>query len=145
MIRRVPKLEKKMYLDIGCGDKPSPGYIGMDIRDCGQHILWDCRQGIPFPDSSIDNIRSSHFLEHLSDEESIDFLQEIMRVLKHGGHFYCRVPHQNTPLAYYYGHKTFWNQHRVESTLRLTEKIQPFIIEQNYQEGAELIFTFKKL
>lgn len=145
MIRRVPELKKNMSLDIGCSTTPMEGYVGMDVRDCGQPILWDARQGIPYPDDSIKDIRTSHFLEHLTDAESIDFLQEVMRVLKKGGHFYCRVPHQAHPTAFYFGHYSFWNEWRVESTLRLTEKLKPFVIEKNNQEGAELVFTFKKL
>ena len=58
MIRRVPQL-KKVKLDIGCGEKPHEGYVGMDVRDCGQQIVWDARQGIPFPDSSVDEILTS--------------------------------------------------------------------------------------
>jgi len=145
MIRKVPKIGKKFKLDIGCGDKPGEGYVGMDIRDCGQEVLWDARQGIPFPDESVDEIRSSHFMEHLKDDESIDMLQEILRVLKHKGRFYCRVPHQSHPTAYYFGHYTFWNEWRVEALNRMTEPLHPFIIEKNEQEGFELIFTIKKL
>jgi predicted SAM-dependent methyltransferase len=145
MIRRVPELKKKMHLDIGCGAKTGEGYWGMDIRDCGQEVLWDARQGIPFPNCSLDSIRSSHFMEHLSDEESIDMLQEILRTLKHKGHFYCRVPHATNPTAFYFGHKTFWNEWRVEALNRMTEPLEPFVITDNRQEGAELIFTIQKL
>lgn len=145
MIRRVTELKKDMTLDIGCGETPSKGYIGMDIRDCGQPVLWDARQGIPYPNNSIKDIRSSHFLEHLNDEESIDFLQECLRVLKSKGHLYIRMPHRSNPGAFFFGHKTFWDQWRVDSLTRLTEKLEPFKITQNYQEGPELIFTLEKI
>lgn len=144
MIRKVPQL-KKINLDIGCGEKVSKGFIGMDVRDCGQDVIWDARQGIPFPDESVDNICTSHFLEHLTDEESIDLIQESMRVLKHGGQMINRLPHVSHPTAFYFSHKSFWNEWRVESLNRMTEKIQPFLITQNIMEGAELKFILKKI
>ena len=144
MIRRLPQI-KNLKLDIGCGDKITTGYVGMDVRDCGQEIIWDARQGIPFPDNSVDAICTSHFLEHLNDEQSIDFLQECMRVLKHKGEMKNRLPHVTHPTAFYFGHLTFWNEWRVESLLRMTEKIQPFLIIENKQESAELKFTLKKI
>lgn len=145
MIRRVPQPTKKMKLDIGCGEKKKHGYIGMDVRDCGQEVLWDARQGIPFPDESADEVNTSHFIEHLDDDASIDFIQEAMRVLKHKGKFIVRCPHQLSPTAYYTGHKSFWNEWRVEALLRQTEKIHPFVITENKQEGHELTFTLTKV
>ena len=144
MIRKLPQL-KNFKLDIGCGERPAKGYVGMDMRDCGQEIVWDARQGIPFPDCSVDEIRTSHFLEHLDDDQGIDFLQESMRVLKHKGLMINRLPHVTNPTAFYFGHKSFWNEWRVEATLRLSEKVEPFLITENRQEGAELFFTLKKI
>lgn len=144
MIRRLPQL-KKIKLDIGCGDKPEQGYIGMDIRDCGQPIMWDARQGIPFPDESVDEIRTSHFLEHLDDDQGIDFLQECMRVLKHKGLMINRLPHVTNATAFYFGHKSFWNEARVEAMARMSEKIEPFVITDNRKEGGELKFTLGKI
>lgn len=142
--RRLPVL-KNVKLDIGCGEKVTKGFIGMDKRDCGQEIIWDATDGIPFPDNSVDTICTSHFLEHLEDDESVDFLQECMRVLKHKGEMINRLPHASHPTACYVGHKTFWNEWKVEALLRMTEKIEPFIITQNFQDGAELKFILQKI
>ena|SRR3990167_1390358 len=144
MIRKLPQL-KAVKLDIGCGEMPTRGYIGMDVRDCGQEIVWDARQGIPFPDNSVDEIMTSHFLEHLSDDEFVDFLQDVMRVLKHKGELKNRLPHSAHPTAFFVGHKSFWNEWRVDALLRLNEKVQPFLVIENKQEGMELVFTLKKI
>lgn len=144
MIRKVPQL-KKIKLDIGCGEKPAPGYIGMDVRDCGQEVVWDARQGIPFPDSSVEEIRTSHFLEHLDDDQGIDFLQECMRVLKPKGKMINRLPHLFSSTAFFFGHKSFWNEGRVEAMLRLSEKVEPFVITLNERREHELYFTLQKV
>lgn len=144
MIRKLPQF-KNIMLDIGCGEKPQKGYVGMDVRDCGQEIVWDAREGIPFANNSVDAICTSHFLEHLSDQESIDFLQECMRVLKNKGELRNRLPHATSPTAVWFGHKTFWNESKVESFQRMTEKIEPFLIIENRQDGNELKFTLKKI
>lgn len=143
MNRRVPQL-KKIKLDIGCGERPNKGYVGMDVRDCGQEIVWDARQGIPFPDNSVDEILTSHFLEHLDDAEGIDFIQECMRVLKHEGQMKNRLPHLVSDTAFYFGHKTFWNEARVNALQRMTEKIEPFIIIMNERKDHELVFVLQK-
>lgn len=145
MKNKVPELKKDMCLDIGCGELISKGFDGMDIRDCGQPIVWDCRRGIPYPDNSIKDIRSAHFLEHLDDDESADFLREVLRVLKSKGHFWCRVPLEGTPGACFFGHKTFWNPYKIESLNRMTEKLEPFTITKNEIAGIELIFTLEKI
>lgn len=144
MNRKVPQL-KNIKLDIGCGANCISGFTGMDIRDCGQEIIWDARQGIPFPDSSVETVFTSHFIEHLDDDQGIDFIQECMRVLKPKGELKVRCPHVLDPTAFYFGHKSFWNEHRVEALNRMTEKIEPFMITENRMDGRELKFILKKL
>ena len=41
--------------------------------------------GLPFEDSSVQCIFSSHFIEHLTFEEAVNFLKECHRVLRPGG------------------------------------------------------------
>ena len=50
--RKLPKLElgKKVEVEIGCGYKLQKGFIGIDMRNCGQDIVWDVRDGIPLPE-----------------------------------------------------------------------------------------------
>ena len=47
-------------------------------------------ESLPFPDNSIDMVYSSHVLEHIPEQEKA--VQEIYRVLKHGGIHFCVVP-----------------------------------------------------
>jgi predicted SAM-dependent methyltransferase len=51
----------------------------------------DVRNGLPFEDESVDIIYASHFLDHLSYFEAIDFLKEAKRVLKKDGIMWIAV------------------------------------------------------
>ncbi len=123
MLRRFPEIKKKRFkelkVNLGCGSLIEKDSIGIDVRDCGQDILWDVRDGLPFPDGSVDVVCSSHFLEHLDNEEGIDLFKEILRVLKPGGTTEHILPHQKDPTAYYFGHKSFWNEEKVGTFSRV--------------------------
>ena len=144
-MNKLPTLKYPIRLDIGCADKCQRGHIGVDIRDCGQDIIWDVRNGIPFPDNSIDGIFSSHFLEHLDDVDARNFLQECLRVVKSRGTVTIRVPLATTTGARMWQHKSLWNMEKVEGTLKLEEPIGQFVIIENREWDGQLLFTFKKI
>ena len=79
--RKLPKIDfnKEININIGCGPRNEIGFIGLDMRDCGQEIIWDAREGIPLPDNTVTKIWTSHFLEHLTDQENKDFFRECYR------------------------------------------------------------------
>lgn len=88
-------------LDIGCGTKPYRDlfkvteYVGLDIdtqtsREYGAADVYYPGGKFPFGSSSFDSAFSSQVLEHVF--EPIDFLTEIHRVLKPGGHLLLTVP-----------------------------------------------------
>jgi ubiquinone/menaquinone biosynthesis C-methylase UbiE len=113
-------------------------------------MVWDVRDGVPFPDNSVEGIQSTHFLEHLDEDEAISFIQECLRVLKSGGQFLCLCPEYHSKGAIYLGHKSFWTLEKVDSLLRSEISLQPFVIVDNRvninpKEFNELLFTLKKL
>ena len=134
---------KEVNLDIGCADKCEKNHYGIDIRDCGQAIVWDVTKGLPFPDNSINSIRTSHFLEHLSVDEERDFLEEVLRVLKVKGKMFNRLPHSDSRTAFYPGHKSYWNEEKVEAFTR--SGLAKFVVLKNEKEGGELFFAIQKL
>jgi len=143
-MRKLPKSKGKIMLNLGCGGQKLKGYIGIDRRDVGQDVIWDLTQGIPFPDESVDEVYSSHFVEHLTDDESMDLFEEILRVLKKGGMTHHRCPHQSDPTAYFWGHKTFWNEARINATVRVPS-LKRLLLLENHKKGFELFFAFKKI
>ncbi len=105
-MRKLPKikLKGKILLNLGCGPKIEKNYINIDIRDCGQEIVWDIREGLPFPDESVDLVWSQHMLEHLTNDEAKELLREIYRVLKIDGTTMHVVPHAADPTSCYFDH-----------------------------------------
>lgn len=106
----------RMKLNLGCGSQVIDGWINVDnslgarlgklflfgpiIRKLGIfNIPWDNRiylhdltKKMPWGDSEIDIVYSSHTLEHLSREEGRKFLQECHRMLVPGGIIRILVP-----------------------------------------------------
>ena len=84
--------DKKVFLELGSGNKKGKnGWLTIDCRDkCD--LFWDLNKGIPFPNESISKIYSSHFFEHLSYKEAQKLLDESLRVLIPGGKFLISVP-----------------------------------------------------
>jgi predicted SAM-dependent methyltransferase len=81
-----------MKLDIGCGRSPKAGYIGVDIvADTHPDIvapMWE----IPVSDNTVDEIFSTHALEHVSKNQVIPTLREWLRLLRPGGKARIEVP-----------------------------------------------------
>jgi predicted SAM-dependent methyltransferase len=145
-MRRFPEYKVPIKLNVGCGEDNRLGYINIDKRDLGFNTLWDVRDGLPFTDGSVVEIFSSHFLEHLDDDESEAFFREAFRVLKSKGELIVRVPHATSTGACIMGHKTFWNEEKVLSLQGFDRNpIGNFIISENKEEGGQLLFTLKKL
>ena len=78
-------------LNIGCGDDIRPGYLNIDRFAQGAGIRMDASR-LAFADRSVDEIFSSHMLEHLSKYEVPELLGEWNRVLKPGGKVEIIVP-----------------------------------------------------
>ena len=87
-------------LDIGCGKTTPEGWVGIDAIDFGQKHVLDVRKGIPYPDDSVDEVRSSHFVEHLTGEERIAFFNELYRVMKKDATAIIVTPNWSHSCAY---------------------------------------------
>lgn len=61
----------------------------------------DLGRGIPFDDSSVDFIFTSHFLEHLFERQAERLLEESFRVLKSGGVLRISVPDLSYAISLY--------------------------------------------
>jgi len=55
-------------------------------------LFADAKKKIPLPNDSVECIYTSHMIEHLSQEESVSFLKEVIRVLEPGGILRVVVP-----------------------------------------------------
>lgn len=85
-------LSNTLKLDIGCGEGPKKGNIGVDLRKTGSvDIVADARM-LPFKDESFEHVYSSHLIEHFSHQEVKQVLAEWVRVLKKQGVIEIRCP-----------------------------------------------------
>lgn len=91
-IDRILNERKRIFLELGAGDKKGErGWLTIDMtKNCD--IFWDLRMGLPFPDETISKIYSSHLFEHLSFREIGHLLNDCRRVLIPGGTFSICVP-----------------------------------------------------
>lgn len=88
-----PKLTR---VEFGGGDKPQPGFTNLDQQDDADikiDLAAVARGEIrtPFADNTVDEVYSSHFLEHVTPAMGV--LEEICRVCKVGAMVEIRVPH----------------------------------------------------
>lgn len=68
-------------VNLGCGRRKKPGYIGLDIiATDSADIVCDIEQGVPLRDECVTAVYSNHFLEHVEDVNFV--MQEVYRVSK---------------------------------------------------------------
>jgi ubiquinone/menaquinone biosynthesis C-methylase UbiE len=95
------KATHPVRLDLGCGERKFPETaVGIDLSD---HACVDVVGDVfdvlaRLPDSSVDQVFSSHFFEHLADVRRL--LEECERVIKPGGEISVIVPHHSNPFFY---------------------------------------------
>ena len=79
-------------LNVGCANKRMEGYVGVDIhKNKAADVVapaWD----MPYEDGEIEEIYTSHMMEHLCNHEICDTLTEFSRVLENDGKLVIRVP-----------------------------------------------------
>ena len=108
LAEREADLRGLLKVDIGGGLNPYPGYVVIDKRDTAD-IFCDLNEGIPLPDNSVGVLNASHILEHLYDKQKI--MEEIHRVLAHGGWAFIEVPSTDGRGAYQDPtHVSYWNE-----------------------------------
>ena len=98
-LKAVPQAITK--LDIGCGKNKKEGFTGVDQYAMeGVDVVCDLRKTWDFEDSSIEEVHSSHFVEHLTADERVHFYNELYRVLKPGAKATIIAPHWASNRAY---------------------------------------------
>jgi SAM-dependent methyltransferase len=80
-------------LDVGCGVNKYPGAVGIDRNSRTRaDVLCDLdRFPYPFRDSSFDQLRAVHVIEHVSDV--IRTIEEFHRLVRGGGTIHIVTPH----------------------------------------------------
>ena len=94
-------------IDLGCGEAKREGFIGLDNQMAPgvDYVLDLTKDRFPFDDGSVDQVFSSHFLEHIAAPNHV--FQEISRVCKDGAKIEFWTPYAFSNEAFLYGHETF--------------------------------------
>lgn len=127
----------KIIIDVGCGPNKRHNSLGIDQIDLENvDIVCNLENGLSFfPDNSVDEIYSNHFLEHINNFELI--LSEFHRILKPQGIAYIRVPHFSNPHFYsdythkrFFGYYTFYYFSKNQSKIK--RKVPSFYNNTNF-------------
>jgi hypothetical protein len=103
MKRKLKQVEAPalLKLDLGCGKNKQSGFFGVDSRQFdGVDKVLDLTKPWPWGDDSVDEVHSSHFVEHLDAEERTRFFNELYRVLKKDAKATIITPHWSSDRAY---------------------------------------------
>jgi predicted SAM-dependent methyltransferase len=112
-----------MRLELGSGDRPTDGYVHLDVRP-GADIVDDASTLSTIDDGSCEEIRAAHLLEHFGHRETLHILRVWWRKLAPGGRLLIEVP----DLA---GHIRAWGREQDD------EKLVVYLFgEQDYPENT---------
>ncbi|MEO8034494.1 MAG: methyltransferase domain-containing protein [Acidobacteriota bacterium] len=90
-------------LELGAGPRTGmEAWVSLDLS-FGAMIQHDLTRPLPFPDRSVEEVYSSHVLEHFTyPNQLLPLLRECLRVLKPGGKFRAAVPNARLYLEGYF-------------------------------------------
>ena len=92
-----------MRIELGGGSKPLGGFCNVDaVAGDGVDVVANLELGMPFADDSVDEVYSSHCLEHVRNVTHL--LREICRACKLGAKVTIKVPHHGQEMAMCPGH-----------------------------------------
>lgn len=93
------KITKRNYIYLYAGDVPSQseytekGAVGLSLfRNDRRHIRHDITKPYPLADETVDVYQAEDVFEHIEYEKLVGVINEIHRVLKHGGYFRLSIP-----------------------------------------------------
>lgn len=82
-----------MKINLGSGKRKMEGFINIDIQErVNPDLVCDVSKGLPYEDSTVEEIRAYDFLEHIPLGKTVGVIEEIWRVLKPGGIFESFTP-----------------------------------------------------
>lgn len=81
-----------MRLHLGCGHRLLEGWTNVDMDAHPGVFQHDLRRPLPFSESSVDEVYSEHFLEHIEYEDALKLLINCNKVLKPSGKIRISTP-----------------------------------------------------
>ena len=88
-----------MKLNIGCGEKPRPGWTNVDNYPSGhEDMVGDICSGLDLPDGCAGEILLDNVIEHLHSIP--DAMAELFRLLAEGGRLKIITPHYSSAASW---------------------------------------------
>ncbi|MEI7028202.1 glycosyltransferase [Paenibacillus sp. y28] len=115
-----------LKIDLGCGARKQPGYIGIDHHALpGVDIVCDLNGTIPLDDDTVDYVIASHSLEHI--DHVFNTMKELYRICRHKAIVCIVAPYYNTSLnlANPY-HKQAFNEHTPRFFTKVNSTLVPY-------------------
>ena len=97
----VARKKAELKLDLACGDRKEKGFLGVDkFKTPSVDKIVDLMK-FPWPWKSgeVDEIRCSHYFEHIPGLDRPKFMDELYRILKKGGKATIIVPYSGSNRA----------------------------------------------
>lgn len=96
------KFKEKIKLDIGCGEHPHPGFVGIDVQHFDdKRIIQHDLETYPWPleDESVYLAMASHVVEHIDRHKFgfVKFMNEVWRICAPDAEFMISVPYAGSP------------------------------------------------
>lgn len=84
-----------LRLDLGCGETKNDGFVGMDKRELSKvDIVHDLEVfPYPLPDECCSMIVGSHIVEHIKPWLTIEFMDELWRIMMINGQLAFSMPY----------------------------------------------------
>jgi cyclopropane fatty-acyl-phospholipid synthase-like methyltransferase len=156
----------EVKLDLGCGESPLDGFEGVDIRSsAAKHKVNLFKFPFPWADGSVDELRSTHFIEHIPAREVerqdlvmplatdpalerflgqdmlLAFFDECHRILKPKGRMFVVVPAARSDGAFQDPtHRRFINQYTfsyLSAENRKAMKLEHYIARCDFEFNAQ--------
>jgi predicted SAM-dependent methyltransferase len=132
---QVAKCCTKLHL--ACGTVYKEGWLNID-NNSGRNLksldlCCDLSKGIPAQDNSVDFIYHEHFLEHLTPDEARVFLNECMRVLKHGGVMRLSMPDLDMVVRTYLNPEIFEKEHAFRESIGMGDFTPAAVINAGFR------------
>lgn len=90
-----------MKLELGAGNRPTPGYCHNDLHDFPGVDLVGEPRSLDLPTNSVQEVLALAFMEHLTYNEFYDTLRNVRRMLEPGAQFLFDVPDYPIWARYY--------------------------------------------
>ena len=79
-------------LNLGCGNKILPGYVGVDLFPCaGARVRCNLTRALPFADRSVEAVQLDNVIEHVPDIPHL--MRELQRICRPGARIRILTPH----------------------------------------------------